>query len=115
MANGAVELDVGPAILDFVVEGLELGDSLVLSVQSSLIHFHLLLVELVLRLQFDDLSGPGVSENAVVTDGLRDLVEAPLESTHITNSNVVNGLAASMLVLDGGPPLASPGERREEQ
>jgi hypothetical protein len=35
----------------------------------------------LLRLQFDDLSGPKVGENAVVTDSLLDLVEAPLEST----------------------------------
>jgi len=38
----------------------------------------------------------------VVTDGLLDLVETPLEPTHTTNSNVVPMCAVSSLVLDGG-------------
>ena len=37
-----------------------------------------------------------------VSDDLRDIVEAPLESTHPTNSNVVLGCATFVLVLDGG-------------
>ena len=36
------------------------------------------------------------------TNDLPDLVEAPLESTHSANPNVVFGCAASVLVLDSG-------------
>ena len=64
--------------------------------------FHILCVLPLLRLQFDDLSGPKVSENAVVTNSLLDLVKAPLESTHSTNSNLVIGCTASLLILNGG-------------
>lgn len=38
----------------------------------------------------------------MIGNGLRDLVDAALESTHPTNSNVVLGCAASVLVIDGG-------------
>ena len=55
-----------------------------------------------LRRQFDGLPGQKVGENAVVTNGLLDLVEAPLESTHSAHSNVVFSCAASVLVLDSG-------------
>ena len=43
-----------------------------------------------------------VSENAVISNGLRDLVEAALETTHSANPNVVLGCIASVLVIDGG-------------
>jgi len=105
VANVAVEVNVGPISRDFVVQGLEIGDSLVLVFQVALIRAdrsRVRRVLLLLRLQFDDLSGPKVGEKAVVTDDLPDLVEAPLESTHSANSNVILGCAASVLVLDGG-------------
>jgi hypothetical protein len=105
VANVAVEINVGPVFLDFIVEGLEIGDGLVLVFQFASTRadpFRVLRVLPLIRLQFDDLSGPKVGENAVATDGLLDLVEAPLESTHSANSNVVLGCAASVLVLDGG-------------
>ena len=105
MANVTVETSVGPPFRDFFVQSLEIGDSLVLVFQVALIRadrFRGPRVLPLLRLQFDDLSGPKVGENAVVTDGLFDLVEAPLESTHPANSNVVLGCAVSMLVPDDG-------------
>ena len=105
MANVAVEVSVGPVFRNFVVQGLEIGDSLVLVFQVTSICADLsrvLRVLLLLRLQFDDLSGPKVGENAVVTDDLPDLVKASLESTHSANSNVILGCAASVLVLEGG-------------
>ena len=104
MANVAVEINVGPEFRDLVVEGLEIGDSIVVVFQFASIRadlFRVLRVLPLLRLQFDDLSGPKVGENAVTTDDLLDLVEAPLESMHSTNSNMVLGCAASVLVLDG--------------
>jgi hypothetical protein len=105
VANVAVEINVGPVFRDFVVEGLEICDSLVPVFQLASIRadlFRVLRVLPLIRLQFDDLSGPKVDENAVVTDDLLDLVEAPLESTHSANSNLVLGCAVSVLVLDGG-------------
>ena len=107
VANVAVEVNVGPVLRDFVVQGLEIGDSLVLFFQLVSIREDLsrvLRVLPLLRFQLDDLSGPTVGEMAVarVTDDLPDLVEALLESTHSANSNVVLGCAASVLVLDGG-------------
>ena len=105
MANVAVEIHVRPVILDFVVEGLEIGNSLVPVFQVASIRahpFHIFRVLPLLRLQFGDLSDPKVDENAVVTDDLPDLVEAPLESMHSANFNVVLGCVGSSLVLDGG-------------
>jgi len=104
VANVAVEVNVGPVLRDFVVQGLEIGDSLVLFFQLVSIRADLsrvLRVLPLLRLQLDDLSGPTVGEMAVITDDLPDLVEAPLESNS-ANSNVVLKCAASVLVLDGG-------------
>jgi len=101
----AVVLDIGPVFHDFVVEGLEIGDSfdLVLQFASSPPDLSgVLRVLHLVRLQFDDLSGTKVSENAVISNGLRDLVEATLESTHSANSNVVHGCAVSVLIIDGG-------------
>jgi hypothetical protein len=40
--------------------------------------------------------------NAVVTDSLVDLIEAPLEATNSANSNKVPLCAPSVLVVDGG-------------
>ena len=79
-------------ILNFIVESLEIGDSLVLVFQFALIRAHLyrvLCVLTLLRLEFGDLTGPKVGEDAMVTDDLLGLAEAPLESMHATNSNVV--------------------------
>ncbi len=104
MPNVAVELDVGPEFRDVVVEGLEIGDSFGLVVQFALLRLdrsRVLRVLPLLRLQFDDISGPKVSENAAISNGLRDLVEAALESMHSAHSNVVHGCAASVLVIDG--------------
>jgi len=87
------------------VEGLEIGDSFGLVVQSALLRpdrSRVLRILPLLRLQFDDISGPKVSENAATSNGLGDLVEAALESTHSAHSNVVHGCAASVLVIDGG-------------
>jgi hypothetical protein len=56
----------------------------------------------VLRLQFDDLPGIKVGENAVVTGVLPGLLEAPLESTRSANSSVVLECAAFVLMLDSG-------------
>ena len=100
-----MKLDVGPVFDDFVVEGLEIGNGFVLVVQFASIRPDLSLVLRVLpllRLQFDDLSGPKVSENAVISNGLHDLVETALESTHSANSNVVHACATSVLVIHGG-------------
>jgi len=105
MPNVAVELDVGPVFHDFIVEGLEIGYSFVLVVQfaSNPLDLSCILQVLpLIRLQFDNLSGPKVSENAVISNGLRDLVEATLEPKHSTNSNMVHGCATSVLVIDGG-------------
>ena len=55
---------------DFIVHGLEIGDCLVLVFQLASIGADLFRVPRVLppfRLQFDDLPGPKVGENAVVT------------------------------------------------
>lgn len=38
----------------------------------------------------------------MIGNGLGDLVDAALESTHPTNSNVVPGFAATVLVIEGG-------------
>ena len=102
VANVAVEIHVGPVFRDFVVEGLEIGDSLVLVIQIALHRAHHFRVLPLLHRQFDDLSGPKFGEKAVATDSLLDLVEAPLESTHSTNSNVVPGAASA------GRPRAIP-------
>lgn len=104
MSNVA-ELDTGPVSLHFVEEGLQIEDSFVLVVQSALNPpdlFRVLRVLPLLRLQFDDLSGPKVRENAVISNGLHDFVEAALESTHPTDSNVVLGCTAFVLILGGG-------------
>jgi len=53
VANVAVEINVGPVFRDFVVQGLEIGDSLVLVFQVALIRADLsrvLRVLLLLRL-----------------------------------------------------------------
>ena len=105
MANVAVETNVGPGILNLVVEGLEIGDGLVLAFQVAFLRadlFHILRVLPLLCLQLDGLSGPKVGKNGVVTDDLLDLVEALLESTHSADSNMVLGCTASVLVLNGG-------------
>lgn len=101
MADVAVEPNVGPVFRDLVVQGLEITGSLVLVFQLASFRTDLFRVLPLLRLQFDDLSGTKIGENGVVTDDL-DLVEAPLESTHSANSNVVLGCAAYVLVLDSG-------------
>jgi hypothetical protein len=103
--NVAVELDVGPVFRDIVVEGLQIGDSFDLVIQLALLcldRSRVLRILPLLRLQFDDISGPKVSENAAISNGLCDLVEATLESTHSAHSNVVHGCAASVLVIDSG-------------
>lgn len=105
MANVAVELDVRPVLSDFIVQGLEISNSLVLVFQLALICMDLFCGFHVLPLlcpQFDDLSGPKVSEDAMVTDGLPDLVETTLESMHSTNLNVVLGCTNSVLILNSG-------------
>ena len=87
------------------MEGLQIGDSFGLVVQLALLcldRSRVLRVLPLLCLQFDDISGPKVSENAAISNGLRDLAAAALESTHSAHSNVVHGCAASMLVIDGG-------------
>jgi hypothetical protein len=101
----AVELDIEPFSDDLIVEGLEIGDGLILVVQfaSSPPDLSLILRVLpLLRLQFDDISGQNVRENTVISNGPRDLVETVLESTHSTNSNVVHGCTASVFVINGG-------------
>ena len=104
VAYVVVEINVGPGILDFIVEGLEISDSLVLAFQVVFLLadcFRILRVLPLLRLQIDDLSGIKVSKNAVAIDDLLDLVEALLESMHSTNSNVVD-CTTSVLILNGG-------------
>lgn len=89
----------------FVEEGLEIDESFVRIVQSASNPpdlFRVLWVLPLLGLQFDDLSGPNVRENAVLSDGLHDFVEAALESTHPTDSNVVLRCTAFVLILGGG-------------
>src|SRR6202020_2191703 len=105
MPNVAVELNVRPFPHDLIMEGLEIGDGFVLVVEFASSPLYLSRVLRVLHpllLQLDDLSGPKVGENAVIGNGLRDLINATLESMHPTNSNVVLGCAASVLVIDGG-------------
>ena len=105
MANVAVEINVGPVFRDFIMEGLEISDSLLLVFQFALIRtdlFRILCILPLVCLQLDDLSGPKVSENAMVVDTLLDLVEALLESTLSANSNMVPRCTASVLVLNGG-------------
>jgi hypothetical protein len=105
IANVTVELDIEPVPGGFVVQVLELADSLVLAIQLVSILgdlAHDLVVRIYLRLQSTDLSGVKVGANAVVTGGLLDLIEAPLESTNSANSNEVLGCTASVLVVDGG-------------
>lgn len=105
VANVAVGLNVGPAFRDFAVQGLEIGESLVLTFQFTSLrtdNFRVLRVLPLLRLQFDDLSGQKIGKNVVATGDLPDFVEAPLESTYSANSNVVLGCVISVLVLNGG-------------
>jgi hypothetical protein len=105
IANVMAELNVEPVFRDFVVQGLELMDSLVLAIQVASIHVdlaHNLLALILHHLQSIDLSGVKVGANAVVTDVLLDLIEAPLESTHSANSNEVLGCTRFVLVVDGG-------------
>lgn len=101
----AVELDVRPFLHDLIVEGLEIGDGFFLVLQFASNPPNLSRVLRILPLillQLDDLAGPKVGENAVISNGLRDLVDAALESTHPANSNVVLGCAASVFVTDCG-------------
>lgn len=105
MPDVAAELDIGPFFHDLIIEGLEVGDSFVLVVQfvSSMPGLSLVLLALpLLRLKLDGISGPKVRESAVISNNLRDLIEATLESMHSANSNVVHGCAVSVLVIDGG-------------
>ena len=101
----AVELDVRPFLHDLIVEGLEIGDGFFLVLQFASNPPNLSRVLRVLPLillQLDDLTGPKGGENAVISNGLCDLVDAALESTHPANSNVVLGCAASVFVIDRG-------------
>jgi hypothetical protein len=86
------------------VKGLEVGDSFVLVVQVPL--NPLQLSRYPPRPSpsppADNLAGPIVGEYAVISNSLRDLVEAALESTHPANTNAVLGCTASVLVVDGG-------------
>lgn len=105
MPDVAVELDVRPFCHDLIVKGLEIGDSffLVLQFASNPPNLSRVLRVLpLLPLQVDDLSGPKIGEDAVISNGLRDLIDAALESTLPANSNVVLACAASVLVIDGG-------------
>ena len=105
VADVAVVINVGPVFCDFIMEGLEISDSLPLVFRFALICtdlFRILCILPLVCLQLDDLSGPKVSENAMVIDTLLDLVEALLESTLSANSNMVPGCTASVLVLNGG-------------
>jgi hypothetical protein len=102
--NVAVERDVEPLFCNVVVEGLEICDSFGLVVQLAWLHpdrSHVCCGLSLLRLQFDNISGPNVSENAAISNGFGDLVEAALESTHSTHSDEVHGCAASVPVIDG--------------
>ena len=102
VADVAVKINIRPVFSDFAVEGLEIGDGLILVFQVLSIRVDLFRFLPLVRLQFDYLLGPKVGENAVVTDDLLDLVEAPLQLTYFTNSNVVLGCTTSLFVLDGG-------------
>jgi len=105
MANVAMEPDVGPVFRDFVIQGLEISHSLVLVFQHASLRtdcFRVLCILPFLCLQLDDLSGQKVGKNAAATYDVPDLVKAPLEPTHSTNSNVVLGCTISVLILDGG-------------
>jgi hypothetical protein len=100
----AVELDVGPRFRDIVVESLEIGDSFGLVVQLPLLCLDRsrglrIPGPLLLRLQPDNVAGPKVSENAAIGNGLRNLVEAALESAHSAHPNMVPGCATSVLVV----------------
>jgi hypothetical protein len=82
------------------VEGLEIGNSVGLVVQFTLHRLdlpHVLHVLRLLRPQVDDISGPKVSENAVMSNGLGDLVRgrAGIDAFH------------TLTWFLGGPPLCS--------
>lgn len=103
VSDVAAELDVGPVIQDFVVQGLELGDILVLVLQlgsSFAKRSHVLRVLPLARPQLDDLPIPAAGKNAAVADDLPDLIEAALEPTHSANTDVVLTCTALVLVLD---------------
>lgn len=105
MPNVALELDVGPGFCDLAVKGLEISDSFSLVFQLALLfhdRFCVLLVLPLLRLQCDDISGPKVSKNAAISNGLCDLIEATLELMHSAQSNMVHGCTTSVLMIDGG-------------
>jgi len=107
VADVAVELNVGPVICDFFIQGLKIEYSLVLVFQLASSYVDLIRVLCVLPLlclQFDDLSGTKVSKNAMVTISLLELVKALPESTLSTNSNMLLGCAVAVLVLDIGVP-----------
>jgi hypothetical protein len=104
VADVALELDVGPIFGHFAVEVLEIGDGFVLFFQlaSNPPHFlRALRVLTPLGLQSDDILGVKVSEKDVISNGLRDLVEAALESAHTTDAYVILGCAALVRVIDG--------------
>ena len=102
VADVAVEVNVRPVSRDFLVQSLEISNSFVHIIQLALICADRFLVRPLLRPQIDDLCGVDVTENALITDGLPDLVEAPLESTHAANANVVLTSTALIFVLNGG-------------
>jgi len=60
------------------------------------------LLVLLLRLQSVNFPGPKIGTNAVVTNALLDLIEAPLESTYPASSNEVLGRTIFVLVVDLG-------------
>lgn len=53
-----------------------------------------------LRLEFNNIPGRKVSENAAISNGLGDFVKAALEFTHSTCLNVIHRSIASVLVID---------------
>lgn len=100
MPNVAVELDV--EFRDVVVEGLEISDSFGLIFQLALLRLDCSCVLLpLLRLPFNNFSGTRVGKDTTISNGLCDLVDAALGSTHSTHSNVVHGCATFVLVIDG--------------
>ena len=105
MANVA-EPNVTPLVLDFIVEGLELGDRLLLLKQllASFAKVSFVLpVQVLLRLQIDDFSSEEVGKYPVVTNQGLDVVEALLETTQSVNSNVLLRCAGLLeFVVDVG-------------
>ena len=104
ISNVALEHDVGPVLRHLVVEGLEISDSIVrlLQVAFKLPDLSRYLWVLTLHcLQSGDVSGRSCSDNAVIRNGLRDVIEAALKAAHAANSNEVLGCAAPVLVPSG--------------